>query len=131
MSWVLLFNWQQLKVVVNHIFVASRVLELHNSWEQTIDSIDRLARQQKNHGQEVNLIYSTQSWFDKSRHLDRLRYDRLVEWDPGENKFITFKSKADKPRDRYYFVADWAAKGGPELMYGNKKFKSKRFLSSD
>lgn len=88
-SALLLIGYEHLDTRYSFYGHASRVHELHNSWEQTYDSIDRLARQQKNHGQEVNLIYSTQSWFDKSRHLDRLRYDRLVEWDPGENKFIT------------------------------------------
>ena len=46
-----------------------------------------------------------------------------IRFELGENKFVSFKSKSNKPRDRYYFVADWSASGGPELMYGNKKFK--------
>ena len=46
-----------------------------------------------------------------------------IRFELGENKYVTFKSKSNKPRDRYYFVANWSASGGPELMYGNKKFK--------
>jgi hypothetical protein len=66
----------------------SRVHELHNSWEQTYDKIDQITRERKKNGDQVNIIYSSQSWFDKSRHLDRLRYDRLIEWNPGYGKFF-------------------------------------------
>ena len=87
-STLLLIGYEHLDKRYSFYGHASRVHELHNSWEQTYESIDKLTRQKKYNGEEVNLIYSTQSWFDKSRHLDRLRYDRLVEWDPGKNKFV-------------------------------------------
>lgn len=66
----------------------SRVHELHNSWEETYSQIDLLTRKLKEEGQEVNIIYTSQSWFDRSRHLDRFRYDRLVEWDVKRKQFI-------------------------------------------
>ena len=47
----------------------------------------------------------------------------MVKFELGANKYVIFKSKSNQPRDRYYFVANWSASGGPELMYGNKKFK--------
>jgi hypothetical protein len=46
-----------------------------------------------------------------------------IRFELGENKFISFKAKSMQKRDRYYFVADWKAMGGPVVMYGNKKFK--------
>ena len=46
-----------------------------------------------------------------------------IRFELGANKYVSFKAKSNKPRDRYYFVANWSANGGPELMYGNKKFK--------
>ncbi|MBG39076.1 MAG: hypothetical protein CL857_04055 [Cryomorphaceae bacterium] len=46
-----------------------------------------------------------------------------IRFELGENKYLSFKSKSNKLRDRYYFVANWSASGGPELMYGNKKCK--------
>lgn len=47
----------------------------------------------------------------------------LVKFELGANKYVSFKSKSNQPRDRYYFVANWSANGGPELMYGNKRYK--------
>tara|TARA_B100000674_G_C37941296_1_gene962744 strand:- start:1652 stop:2200 length:549 start_codon:yes stop_codon:yes gene_type:complete len=46
-----------------------------------------------------------------------------IRFELGENKYLSFKSKSNRARDRYYFVANWNASGGPELMYGNKKCK--------
>lgn len=66
---------------------ASRVHELHNSWEEAYKEIDELTRQLKKENNEVNIIYTSESWFSKSRHLDRLRYDRLIEWNYREKVF--------------------------------------------
>ena len=46
-----------------------------------------------------------------------------IRFEDGENKFLTFKTKWNKPRDRYYLDANWVAKGGPELKYDNKLFR--------
>ena len=46
-----------------------------------------------------------------------------IRFELGENKYISFKSKANQMRDRYYFKADWRASGGAVVMYGNKKYK--------
>lgn len=67
---------------------ASRVHELHNSWEQTFDHVDKLTRELIREGKEVNLIYRSNSWFDFNRHLNRLRYDRLIEWNEGRRQFL-------------------------------------------
>ncbi|MAA57168.1 MAG: hypothetical protein CL855_01635 [Cryomorphaceae bacterium] len=46
-----------------------------------------------------------------------------IRFEDGENKFLTFKTKWNKPLDRYYLDANWVAKSGPELTYDNKIFK--------
>ena len=66
---------------------ASRVHELHNSWEDSYKKIDEITRSYFELGREVNLIYSDDSWFSDSRHLNRLRYHKLIEWNPGSNSF--------------------------------------------
>ncbi len=66
---------------------ASRVHELHNSWEETYDTLDKLTRKHIDQGRQVNLIYSKDSWFSESRHLNRLRYNALIEWNPETNTF--------------------------------------------
>ena len=66
---------------------ASRVQERHNSWEESFEKIDELTRSYFEQGRKVNLIYSNDSWFSDSRHLNRLRYHRLIEWNSGSNSF--------------------------------------------
>ena len=56
------------------------------SWLKTIIKIDEIARDTKNDGKDVNLIF-TKSWFNLNRHLDRLRYDRLIFLDPKTKKY--------------------------------------------
>ena len=46
-----------------------------------------------------------------------------IRFEDGESKFLTFKTKSNRPLDRYYLSANWLAKGGPELTYDNKLFK--------
>ena len=66
---------------------ASRVQELHNSWEESFERIDEITRSYFEQGRQVNLIYSNDSWFSDSRHLNRLRYHKLIEWNSGSNSF--------------------------------------------
>ena len=56
------------------------------SWLKTIIEIDDITRETKRKGQEVNLIF-TKSWFNRNRHLDRLRYDRLIFLDPESKNY--------------------------------------------
>ena len=56
------------------------------SWLTTIIKIDDITRDTKNDGKDVNLIF-TKSWFNLNRHLDRLRYDRLIFLDPTTKKY--------------------------------------------
>lgn len=85
---ILLIAYENMDFRTSFYGHASRVHELHNSWEETYNTIDKLSRKLKEDGNEVNIIYTSQSWLSEHRHLDRLRYDRLIEWNPGYNKFI-------------------------------------------
>ena len=63
---------------------------------QAIDATSSLIHQK---GEDVNLIYSKRSWFSAKRHLGRLRFDRLIEFDPRRNHF---KVKKGIDQDQTY-----------------------------
>lgn len=86
-SALLLIGYEHLDKRTSFYGHVSRVHELHNSWERTYEAIDKMTRQLKKENKEVNILFTTESWFNKSRHLDRLRYDRLVEWNKGDHVF--------------------------------------------
>ena len=46
-----------------------------------------------------------------------------VRFETGDKKFLQFLSKGNQMRDRFYFVANWKASGGPVVDYGGKTFK--------
>ena len=104
----LLLTYEQIDKRYSFYGHVSRVHEIHNSWEQSFTAIDQLTRKQKKEGLEVNIIYSTQSWFDKNRHLDRFRYDRLIEWDHKRDQFIVKdgigESTEYKPKSNDLFI---------------------------
>ena len=39
-------------------------------------------------GDTINLIYSNKSWLAAKRHLGRLEYDRLIEFNPKNSSFL-------------------------------------------
>lgn len=98
---LLLIGYEHLDSRTSFYGHASRVHELHNSWEETYNEIDYLARKLKKDGKEVNIIYTSESWLSDRRHLNRLRYDRLVEWNTGYKKFIV-KDGHSKNKDSDY-----------------------------
>jgi hypothetical protein len=57
------------------------------SWLQAYRAIDAVTAPIKARGEAVNLIYSKRSWFSTKRHLNRLRFDRLIEFNPERNLF--------------------------------------------
>ena len=57
------------------------------SWLQAYKAIDATTAPIKARGEAVNLIYSKRSWFSTKRHLNRLRFDRLIEFNPERNLF--------------------------------------------
>ena len=46
-----------------------------------------------------------------------------VRFETGDKKYLQFLSKGNQMRDRFYFVADWKASGGPKVNYGGKVYK--------
>ena len=48
-----------------------------------------------------------------------------VRFELGENKTITFNTKAENTSSnkRFYFDADWNAQGGPKMTYGENEYK--------
>jgi hypothetical protein len=52
------------------------------SWLNTYQQIGSLTKALKQNGEAVNIIYSGNSWFSSKRHLNNLKYDRLIEYDP-------------------------------------------------
>lgn len=56
------------------------------SWLAAYQAVDETTGPIRNSGEAVNLIYSKQSWFSTKRHLGRLRFDRLIEFDPKSNR---------------------------------------------
>lgn len=57
------------------------------SWIEAYQAIDAISAPIRTQGEAINLIYSKQSWFSAKRHLGRLRFDRLIEFDPQRNRF--------------------------------------------
>ena len=57
------------------------------SWMEAYQAIDAISTPIRTQGEAINLIYSKQSWFSAKRHLGRLRFDRLIEFDPQRNRF--------------------------------------------
>ena len=71
------------------------------SWRDTLGAAKALITQKVLAGEEVNLIY-TKSWFDSERHLNRLRYQRLIYLDPDDRSYLvkdgTGRGAAYEPR---------------------------------
>ena len=57
------------------------------SWLEAYKAIDAISAPIRTQGDPINLIYSKHSWFSAKRHLGRLRFDRLIEFDPKRNRF--------------------------------------------
>ena len=65
----------------------SRIKVRQQSWLDAYQAIDAASSPIHQKGKDVNLIYSRRSWFSAKRHLGRLRFDRLIEYDPQSNQF--------------------------------------------
>lgn len=57
------------------------------SWLGAYDATAAQARAIKQQGEPVNIIYSKISWLSRKRHLGRLHYDRLIEFNPETNTY--------------------------------------------
>ena len=58
------------------------------SWLGAYTKASDLAREIKQSGDQVNIIYNRNSWFSRGRHLGRIKYDRLIEYNPNNNTFL-------------------------------------------
>jgi hypothetical protein len=64
------------------------IKDRQQAWLEAYQAIDITTAPFRNRGDTVNLIYSNQSWFTAKRHLGRLKYDRLIEFNPKNNGFL-------------------------------------------
>ena len=68
--------------------IVTSIKQRQASWLGAFERTDQVARSIKRKGKEVNIIYSENSWFSHKRHLGRLKYDRLIEYDPETNNYL-------------------------------------------
>lgn len=69
---------------------SSTVLEmkrLQSSTQQTYEAITPIARKIRENGEPVNIIISRSSRLSYHRHMNRIPYDRLIEFYPKTGKF--------------------------------------------
>ncbi len=57
------------------------------SWLEAYNAIDAISAPMRIRGEAIHLIYHKSSWFSAKRHLSHLRFDRLIEYDPKQNRF--------------------------------------------
>lgn len=77
----------------------SKIKARQQSWLDAYQAIDATSSLIHQKGEDINLIYSKRSWFSAKRHLGRLRFDRLIEFDPRRNQF---KVKKGIDQDQTY-----------------------------
>ena len=71
----------------NFLANVSTIKRRQQSWLDAYQAIDATTAPIRTQGEAINLIYSKESWFSAKRHLGRLRFDRLIEFDPQNNRF--------------------------------------------
>lgn len=65
----------------------SKIKVRQKSWFEAYNAIDAISAPMRTRGEAIHLIYRKGSWFSAKRHLSRLRFDRLIEFDPKRNRF--------------------------------------------
>ena len=56
--------------------------------QQNLEILDITIRSLKESGSEVNLIINAESRLERARFLGKLKYDRLIEYNPKENTYL-------------------------------------------
>ena len=56
-----------------------------SSWLGAYTKVNEIAREIRQKGEPVNIIYNSNSWFSRERHLGKINYDRLIGFDPDDN----------------------------------------------
>ena len=59
-----------------------------SSWLGAYSRVNEIAREIRQKGEEVNIIYNGNSWFSRKRHLDNINYDRLIKYDPNNKSLL-------------------------------------------
>ena len=75
---------------LDHPSFFSRVKSIkrtQDSWTGAYLNINQIASTIKQNGEAVNIIYNGNSWLSPRRHLHRIRYDRLIEYNSNSNKY--------------------------------------------
>ena len=72
----------------NFLKTVDKIKSKQASWLRTFKKIEEITAQAKQRGEEVNLVY-TKSWFQRKRHLDRFKVDRLVFLEPSTMTYTT------------------------------------------
>ena len=65
---------------------ASHLNWKQRSWRKTYNKADKVAKEAKQKGEAVNLIYS-KGWFKNSEEMKKLTYDRLVYYDVESKEY--------------------------------------------
>ena len=71
----------------NFAISVSKIKVRQQSWLEAYNAIDAISAPMRSRGETINLIYIKGSWFTAKRHLSRLRFDRLIGFDPTHNRF--------------------------------------------
>jgi len=58
------------------------------SWFGAYNAASQQARLIRRNGEPVNIIYNKISWLSRKRHLGRLHYDRLIEYNPETKTYL-------------------------------------------
>ena len=66
--------------------------------QATYEKLYRTSKKIRESGEEVNLIISQDSWLSAKRHLNRIHYTSLIEYEPEAKQFIV-KDGAHKGRN--------------------------------
>ena len=87
--------------------IADQKLEQLNA-QSTYENLDQISRSIRETGQSVNIIIHQKSKLSADRHLNRIPYQALIEYTPGEKQFIV-KDGAHKGKNYTPKVGDLIA----------------------
>jgi len=60
---------------------------IQRSWLNAYNATQSLGKSMREQGKEVNIIFSRESWLSGKRHLGKLTFNRLIEFNPENQKF--------------------------------------------
>lgn len=91
-------HWQFPALKMSNTYQTIKWMKLEQiSNQQNFENLDTTLKSLKESGSEVNLIINEKSRLERSRFLGKLRYDRLIEYNPKE-KIYRIKDGINKGR---------------------------------